>query len=84
MCCYKVVRVSCTVFGLGGTVEGAVLGQQRGLFAATHCRAFVTLDEWIEATIEDIRKLEDEAAAKTKAIMGDAAAVAAAGGGGAK
>lgn len=75
MCCYKVVRVSCTVFGLGGTVEGAVLGQQRGLFAATHCKAFVTLDEWIESTLDDIRRLEDEAAAKTKALMGDAAVV---------
>jgi hypothetical protein len=78
MCAYKVVRVSCTVFGLGGTVEGAVLGQQRGLFAATHCKAFVTIDEWIESTIADIRRLEDEAAAKTRAIMGDAAAVPAA------
>ena len=78
MCAYKVVRVSCTVFGLGGTVENAVLGQQRGLFAATHNKAFVTIDEWIGATLDDIRRLEDEAAAKTRAIMGDAAAVPAA------
>jgi len=84
MCAYKVVRVSCTVFGLGGTVEGAVLGQQRGLFASTHNKAFVTLDDWIEATMEDVRRLEDEAAAKTKALMGDAAAVGSGSGGSAK
>ena len=82
MCAYKVVRVTCTVFGLGGTVEGAVLGQQRGLFSTTHCKAFVTLDEWEGLSVDDIRRLEDEAAAKTKAIMGEAAIVPATAGGG--
>ena len=71
MVCYKVVRAHCTVFGLSGTVESAILGQQRSLFAQTHCKAFVTIDEWFDKTIEDVRKIEDETAAKAKEIMGD-------------
>ena len=75
MVAYKVVRVHCSIFGLSSVVEKAVLGQQRGLFTQTHCKAFVTLDEWFESSLEDIRLLEDEAAAKSKAIMGSNAVV---------
>lgn len=71
MTCYKVVRAHCSLFGLSSTVENAILGQQRGLFSSTHNKAFVTIDEWIDATMDDIRKLEAETAEKVVALLGD-------------
>lgn len=75
MTCYKVVRAHCSLFGLASTVENAILGQQRGLFATTHNKAFVSIDEWIDATMDDIRKLEAETAEKVVALLGDNANV---------
>ena len=75
MTCYKVVRAHCSLFGLASTVENAILGQQRGLFATTHNKAFITIDEWIDATMDDIRKLEAETAEKVVALLGENAKV---------
>lgn len=62
MCCYKVVRADFKVFGLQTTGEGIILNQQRGIFSTTLNKAFVTLDEWIELDMVEIRKLEAEVA----------------------
>jgi hypothetical protein len=62
MCCYKIVRATCGIFGLQGTVEGAIINSQRNLFTQTLSKAFVTIDEWHGLTIEDIRKMEAEVA----------------------
>ncbi len=62
MCAYKLVRAHCGIFGLAGTVESAILNQQRNLFAQTLNKAFVTIDDWYAMTMEDVRKMEDEVA----------------------
>ncbi len=78
MCAYKVVRIDTSLFGLGGTVQGAVLGSQRGLFAKSCCWATATLDKWVGCTWEDIRAMEARVAAasnsKLKAVSAAAAA----------
>ena len=69
MCCYKVVRADFKVFGLQGTGEGAILSQQRALFADTLCRAFVTVDEWVDKSLADIRAVEAEVARRSNAQL---------------
>lgn len=65
MCCYKVVRAYCKVFGVQTVAENAVINSQRGLFTSTLCKAYVTLDDWVNVTIEEIRQLEADVAAKS-------------------
>lgn len=62
MCAYKVVRTSVHIFGLAGTVEGSIVGQQRGLFASSLCQAVATLDDWADITPEQLRAMEAETA----------------------
>lgn len=69
MCAYKLVRADFKYFPLQGTVEGTVLSSQRDLFARTHAQAFVSQDEWIGLTMEDVRRLEGEVAAKSAASL---------------
>lgn len=69
MCAYKLVRADFKYFGLQSTVEGTTLSSQRKLFAETHARAFVGQDEWIDITMADVRKLEEEVAAKSAASL---------------
>ena len=46
-------------------VENSILNQQRELFLKTHAHAFVTIDEWIGLTMDDIRRLEADVASKS-------------------
>ena len=72
MCCYKVVRAQLKVFGLQTMGENTITNQQRNLFRSTLCKAFVTVDDWISVTMEEIRKLEGEVAAKSQASIKNA------------
>ena len=78
MCCAsKVVRAHCSLFSVGGTVENAIVNQQRDIFTMTHNKAFVTLDTWADLDDEGIRRLEDEAKAKVDEQLKDVIAKAA-------
>lgn len=65
MCAYKVVRADCKIFGLQGTVENAILNQQRSLFNSTLAQCVGTLDEWVELSSADIRKMEEDVARRS-------------------
>jgi hypothetical protein len=78
MCAYKVVRANCSIFGLQGTVEGAILSQQRNIFTQTLNRAFVSIDDWHHLTMADVRKLEDDVAKKANEQLKDTVSKAAA------
>lgn len=76
MCCYKVVRAQLKVFGLQTAGENAILNQQRGIFTGTLCKAFVTIDDWFNVTMEEIRTLEEDVATKSEALKASKAAEA--------
>lgn len=62
MCAYKLVRCEAVVFALSGTIKSAVEGQQRSLFNKSHAQAAATVDLWIGLSIDDVRRIEQEAA----------------------
>eukprot|EP00695_Tsukubamonas_globosa_P000893 TRINITY_DN1832_c0_g1_i1.p1 TRINITY_DN1832_c0_g1~~TRINITY_DN1832_c0_g1_i1.p1 ORF type:complete len:280 (-),score=104.37 TRINITY_DN1832_c0_g1_i1:169-1008(-) len=68
MCCYKLVTVECRIFGVQGTVESSVHKLQKGIFTKFHREVFCWLDEWIQMTIEDIRRMEEETKKKLDAV----------------
>jgi len=66
MCCYKLCSVDFRYWGFQKRVENYV--QQvglRGIFLQGHKQVVSWIDEWIDMSIEDIRKYEDA----TKQIM---------------
>jgi hypothetical protein len=84
MTCYKVVRAYFKYWGAQTKVENSITGQQRGLFTKTTGAAFCMMDEWYGLTMEDVRRMEAENAAKLNDKMKDAVAEADAGEGGGK
>lgn len=69
MCAYKLVRADFKIFGLQSTGENLVINNQRTIFGQTLCHAVATIDKWFDMTPEDIRKIEDEVAAKANAQL---------------
>jgi hypothetical protein len=63
----QVVRAQLNVFGISSMGETAILGQQRNLFTSTLNKAYVTVDDWVNVTIEEIRALEEKVAAEQAA-----------------
>ncbi|KAM4047262.1 phosphatidylinositol transfer protein alpha isoform [Anomaloglossus baeobatrachus] len=60
MCAYKLVTVKFKWWGLQNKVEGFIQKQERRLFTNFHRQLFCWLDRWVELTMEDIRRMEDE------------------------
>lgn len=58
MTAYKLVTVDAPYWGFGYRLEQLVLGGERALFAESHKRCFVWIDEWFGLTFDDVRKLE--------------------------
>lgn len=70
MTCYKVVKLRFKVFGLQSRVEA--WGQASGIrnpFLEYHRKIFCWIDEWFGMSLEQIRAMEDETAAITKAKL---------------
>ncbi|KAI4883164.1 hypothetical protein NFI96_013932 [Prochilodus magdalenae] len=60
MCAYKLVTVKFKWFGLQNKVESFIHKQEKRLFANFHRQLFCWLDKWIDLTMEDIRRMEEE------------------------
>lgn len=60
MTCYKLVTCEFKFMGLQNKVENLIQSTERRLFLNFHRQAFCTIDNWIEKTIEDIRRYEAE------------------------
>lgn len=58
MCSYKVVHVSFEVWGFQTRVEDFIHRCIRDVLLLGHRQAFTWIDEWIEMTMEDVRKYE--------------------------
>ncbi|MFT7815292.1 phosphatidylinositol transfer protein beta isoform [Arapaima gigas] len=60
MCAYKLVTVKFKWWGLQGKVENFIHRQEKRIFTNFHRQLFCWIDSWIELTMEDIRRMEDE------------------------
>ncbi|KAJ8332249.1 hypothetical protein SKAU_G00427940 [Synaphobranchus kaupii] len=60
MCAYKLVTVKFKMFGLQGRVEGMIQKQEKRIFTNFHRQLFCWLDRWVELSMGDIRRMEDE------------------------
>jgi len=65
MTAYKLVSIEFKWLGLQNKVEKYAMETERRLFTNFHRQLFCTIDDWIQLTMEDIRKLE----AKTQAEL---------------
>ncbi|XP_043910284.1 phosphatidylinositol transfer protein alpha isoform [Protopterus annectens] len=60
MCAYKLVTVIFKWWGIQNKVENFIHKQEKRLFTNFHRQLFCWLDKWIELTMDDIRRMEDE------------------------
>ncbi|XP_036419645.1 phosphatidylinositol transfer protein, alpha a [Colossoma macropomum] len=60
MCAYKLVTVKFKWFGLQNKVEGFIHKQEKRLFTNFHRQLFCWLDKWIDLTMDDIRRMEED------------------------
>uniref|UniRef100_A0A670K8W2 Phosphatidylinositol transfer protein N-terminal domain-containing protein n=2 Tax=Podarcis TaxID=42163 RepID=A0A670K8W2_PODMU len=60
MCAYKLVSVKFRWWGLQGRVEKFIQKQERRLFTNFHRQLFCWLDKWVDLTMADIRRMEEE------------------------
>uniref|UniRef100_W5MJE1 Phosphatidylinositol transfer protein alpha isoform n=1 Tax=Lepisosteus oculatus TaxID=7918 RepID=W5MJE1_LEPOC len=60
MCAYKLVTVKFKWWGLQNKVENFIQKQEKRLFTNFHRQLFCWIDRWIELTMDDIRRMEEE------------------------
>uniref|UniRef100_A0A3B3ZX94 Phosphatidylinositol transfer protein alpha isoform n=1 Tax=Periophthalmus magnuspinnatus TaxID=409849 RepID=A0A3B3ZX94_9GOBI len=60
MCAYKLVTVKFKWWGLQNKVENFIQKQEKRLFTNFHRQLFCWIDHWIELTMEDIRRMEED------------------------
>ncbi|XP_077303555.1 phosphatidylinositol transfer protein beta isoform-like [Lithobates pipiens] len=60
MCAYKLVTVKFRWWGLQGRMEKFIHKQEKRLFTNFHRQLFCSLDRWVDLTMDDIRRMEDE------------------------
>ncbi|XP_046891283.1 phosphatidylinositol transfer protein, alpha a [Hypomesus transpacificus] len=60
MCAYKLVTVKFKWFGLQNRIESLIQRQEKRLFTNFHRELFCWIDKWIELTMDDIRRMEEE------------------------
>ncbi|KAM3610898.1 uncharacterized protein V6R79_010298 [Siganus canaliculatus] len=60
MCAYKLVTVKFKWWGLQTKVENFIHEQEKRIFNNFHRQLFCTIDQWVELTMDDIRRMEAE------------------------
>uniref|UniRef100_A0A3B3QLK2 Phosphatidylinositol transfer protein beta isoform n=1 Tax=Paramormyrops kingsleyae TaxID=1676925 RepID=A0A3B3QLK2_9TELE len=60
MCAYKLVTVKFKWWGLQNKVENFIHSQEKRIFTNFHRQLFCWIDGWVELTMEDIRRMEDQ------------------------
>uniref|UniRef100_A0AAY4CLU4 Phosphatidylinositol transfer protein beta isoform n=1 Tax=Denticeps clupeoides TaxID=299321 RepID=A0AAY4CLU4_9TELE len=60
MTAYKLVTVHFRWWGLQGRVESYIHKQEKRLFTNFHRQLFCWLDRWVDLTMDDIRRMEEE------------------------
>ncbi|KAK2870737.1 hypothetical protein Q8A67_023264 [Cirrhinus molitorella] len=60
MCAYKLVTVKFKWWGLQTKIENFIHKQEKRIFTNFHRQLFCWIDSWVELTMEDIRRMEEE------------------------
>uniref|UniRef100_A0A672Z8S9 Phosphatidylinositol transfer protein alpha isoform n=1 Tax=Sphaeramia orbicularis TaxID=375764 RepID=A0A672Z8S9_9TELE len=60
MCAYKLVTVKFKWFGLQKNIENLIQKVEHRLFTHFHRQLFCTIDNWVNLTMDDIRRMEEE------------------------
>uniref|UniRef100_A0A3B3CKY6 Phosphatidylinositol transfer protein alpha isoform n=1 Tax=Oryzias melastigma TaxID=30732 RepID=A0A3B3CKY6_ORYME len=60
MCAYKLVTVEFKWLGLQSKIESYIQKVEKRLFTHFHRQLFCSIDKWIELTMDDIRRMEEE------------------------
>ncbi|KAM4742079.1 phosphatidylinositol transfer protein alpha isoform-like [Anableps anableps] len=60
MCAYKLVTVEFKWLGLQNKMENFIQRVEKRLFTHFHRQLFCWIDKWIELTMDDIRRMEEE------------------------
>ncbi|KAL4647558.1 phosphatidylinositol transfer protein alpha isoform-like [Arapaima gigas] len=60
MCAYKLVTVKFKWWGLQNKVENFIQKQEKRLFTNFHRQLFCWIDKWIDLSMDDIRRMEEE------------------------
>ncbi|KAL0597531.1 Phosphatidylinositol transfer protein alpha isoform [Plecturocebus cupreus] len=72
MCAYKLVTVKFKWWGLQNKVENFIHKQERRLFTNFHRQLFCWLDKWVDLTMDDIRRMEEETKRQLDEVSGSA------------
>ncbi|XP_051539899.1 phosphatidylinositol transfer protein beta isoform-like [Myxocyprinus asiaticus] len=59
MCAYKLVTIKFKWWGLQTKVENFIHKQEKRIFTNFHRQLFCWIDNWVELTMEDIRRMEE-------------------------
>ncbi|XP_061774811.1 phosphatidylinositol transfer protein alpha isoform-like [Nerophis ophidion] len=59
MCAYKLVSVNFQWTGLSGRMQNFIHKMERRIFTVFHRQLFCWIDNWINLSMEDIRRIED-------------------------
>ncbi|XP_019362210.1 PREDICTED: phosphatidylinositol transfer protein beta isoform [Gavialis gangeticus] len=68
MCAYKLVTIKFKWWGLQNKVENFIQKQEKRIFTNFHRQLFCWIDKWIDLTMEDIRRMEDETQRELEAM----------------
>ncbi|XP_069003528.1 phosphatidylinositol transfer protein alpha isoform-like [Embiotoca jacksoni] len=60
MCAYKLVSVEFKKMGLQGSIENLIHKVEKRLFTHFHRQLFCSIDKWINLSMDDIRRMEEE------------------------
>ncbi|ENN77950.1 hypothetical protein HUJ04_007818 [Dendroctonus ponderosae] len=71
MCSYKLVYAYFEVFGLQTKVEDFIHSCIREVLLLGHRQAFAWIDEWIDMSIDDVRKYESSLQQQTNSLLRD-------------
>ncbi|KAJ8957335.1 hypothetical protein NQ318_004814 [Aromia moschata] len=69
MCSYKLVHAYFEVFGLQTRVEDFIHSCIREVLLLGHRQAFAWIDEWVEMTMDDVRKYEASLQQQTNSLL---------------
>ncbi|CAI5797246.1 transfer beta isoform isoform X2 [Podarcis lilfordi] len=68
MCAYKLVTIKFKWWGLQNKIENFIQKQEKRIFTNFHRQLFCWIDRWIDLTMEDIRRMEDETQRELEAM----------------
>ncbi|KAK7121079.1 hypothetical protein R3I94_020899 [Phoxinus phoxinus] len=60
MCAYKLVTVKFKWWGLQTKIENFIHKQEKRIFTNFHRQLFCWIDSWVELTMADIRRMEEQ------------------------